>query len=111
MEGARGTIGYIALEVISRNYGGVSHKSDVYSYEMMMLEIVGGRKNVDVDVDVDVGVGHTSEIYFPHWVYKHLELGEDFGLLDDMTNEENDIAMKMILVGHRLKNLVHQVAL
>ncbi|MBA0587296.1 hypothetical protein Gorai_000428 [Gossypium raimondii] len=41
---ARGTIGYIAPELFCRNIGGVSHKSDVYSYGMMILEMVGGRK-------------------------------------------------------------------
>ncbi|KAG5603877.1 hypothetical protein H5410_025369, partial [Solanum commersonii] len=64
MLGPRGTIGYIAPEVVCRNLGGVSHKSEVYSYGMMVLEMVGGRKNVDVGVD------RTSEIYFPHWLYR-----------------------------------------
>ncbi|KAG6759603.1 hypothetical protein POTOM_036087 [Populus tomentosa] len=39
MLGARGTAGYIAPEVFCRNFGGVSHKSDVYSYGMLVLEI------------------------------------------------------------------------
>ncbi|KAK0575036.1 hypothetical protein LWI29_033016 [Acer saccharum] len=60
MTGACGTIGYIAPEVSCREFGEVSHKSDVYSYGMMVLEMVGRRKNLDV------GVGKTSEIYFPH---------------------------------------------
>ncbi|KAM3692973.1 hypothetical protein ACJW31_08G129700 [Castanea mollissima] len=47
MVDARGTTGYIALEVVCRNFGEISHKSDVYSYGMMVLEMVGGRKNVD----------------------------------------------------------------
>ncbi|KAM3203842.1 hypothetical protein P3L10_031468 [Capsicum annuum] len=64
MLGARGTIGYIAPEIVCRNLGGVSHKSDVYSYGMMVLEMVGGRKNVDAGAD------RTSEIYFPHWLYQ-----------------------------------------
>ncbi|XP_048136849.1 LEAF RUST 10 DISEASE-RESISTANCE LOCUS RECEPTOR-LIKE PROTEIN KINASE-like 2.1 isoform X2 [Rhodamnia argentea] len=63
MLGARGTPGYIAPELIMRNIGGVSHKSDVYSYGMMVLEMVSRRKNIEVTVD------HTSEIYFPHWVH------------------------------------------
>ncbi|XP_060183260.1 probable receptor-like protein kinase At5g39020 [Lycium barbarum] len=72
--GARGTIGYIAPEIVYNNIGGVSHKSDVYSYGMMVLEMVGGRKNVDVVVD------HTSEIYFPHWIYKQIEQKEELAL-------------------------------
>ncbi|KAI3780266.1 hypothetical protein L2E82_10239 [Cichorium intybus] len=89
---ARGTIGYIAPEVFNRNFGGVSHKSDVYSYGMLILEMVGGRKNVDV------GSGHTSEIYFPDWIYERLK--KDEFLLDGLTTvEENNYARKMTIVG------------
>ena len=42
MLGAKGTIGYIAPKLFCRNFGGISHKSDVYSYGMMVLEMVGG---------------------------------------------------------------------
>ncbi|KAI3735844.1 hypothetical protein L6452_15364 [Arctium lappa] len=91
---ARGTIGYIAPKVFNRNFGGVSHKSDVYSYGMLILEMVGGRKNVDVDV----GSGHTSEIYFPHWVYSRLKK-EEIVLDGVATIEENDYARKMTIVG------------
>ncbi|XP_050256652.1 rust resistance kinase Lr10-like [Quercus robur] len=90
---ARGTIGYIAPEVFNRNFGGVSHKSDVYSYGMMILEMVGGRKNIDV------GISNTSEIYFPHWIYKRLKQHNDLGFLDNMTIGENAMVRKMILVG------------
>ncbi|WRX19260.1 Protein kinase domain - like 10 [Theobroma cacao] len=48
---ARGTMGYIAPEVLSRNFGNVSYKSDVYSFGMLLLEMVGGRKNIDVTVE------------------------------------------------------------
>ncbi|KAH7834436.1 hypothetical protein Vadar_015999 [Vaccinium darrowii] len=91
--GARGTPGYIAPEVFSRNFGGVSHKSDVYSYGMMVLEMVGGKKNISVEVD------HTSEIYFPHWVYNRLELDEELGLHGTTDDEANSSARKMIIVG------------
>ncbi|XP_040366869.1 LEAF RUST 10 DISEASE-RESISTANCE LOCUS RECEPTOR-LIKE PROTEIN KINASE-like 2.5 isoform X3 [Rosa chinensis] len=90
---ARGTIGYVAPEVFCRNFGRVSAKSDVYSYGMMILEMVGGRKNVDTQVS------HTSEIYFPDWVYENLEQDSNFGLLNAVTEEEKEIARKMILVG------------
>ncbi|XP_040368019.1 LEAF RUST 10 DISEASE-RESISTANCE LOCUS RECEPTOR-LIKE PROTEIN KINASE-like 2.3 isoform X2 [Rosa chinensis] len=89
----RGTIGYIAPEVYCRNFGRVSAKSDVYSYGMMILEMVGGRKNIDARVS------HTSEIYFPDWVYENLEEGSNFGLLNAVTEEEKEITRKMILVG------------
>lgn len=93
MLGARGTIGYIAPEVISRSFGGVSHKSDVYSYGMMVLEMVGGRKNVKEEVS------HTSEIYFPNWAYQHIQLDDDLKLHGIIDMEEEETARKMILVG------------
>ncbi|XP_019237772.1 PREDICTED: rust resistance kinase Lr10-like isoform X2 [Nicotiana attenuata] len=90
--GARGTIGYIAPEIVCKNIGGVSHKSDVYSYGMMVLEMVGGRKNVDVAVD------RTSEIYFPHWIYTQIEQKEELGLTGIAKEEDNKLAEKMIPV-------------
>ncbi|KAK4358350.1 hypothetical protein RND71_023960 [Anisodus tanguticus] len=92
MLGARGTIGYIAPEIVCRNLGGVSHKSDVYSYGMMVLEMVGGRKNVDVGVD------RTSEIYFPHWLYQRIELDKELHLTGIMNEEEKEFARKMVMV-------------
>ncbi len=89
---ARGTIGYVAPEVHCRNIGRVSPKSDVYSYGMMVLEIVAGRKNIDV------GVSCASELYFPHYIYKHLEVGKDLRLDGVTTEEEEEIARKMILI-------------
>ncbi|KAK7269794.1 hypothetical protein RIF29_22530 [Crotalaria pallida] len=90
--GARGTAGYIAPELFSRNFGSVSHKSDVYSYGMMVLEMVGQRKNINVAVD------HSSELYFPHWIYKRLELNQGLGLhcIEDETDEE--MVRKMTVV-------------
>ncbi|KAB1217384.1 hypothetical protein CJ030_MR4G020937 [Morella rubra] len=92
MLGARGTIGYIAPEVFCRNFGGVSHKSDVYSYGMMVLEMVGGRKNIDAEAD------QTSEIFFPHWIYKRLELEKELGHLGIMNETDRESARRMIIV-------------
>ncbi|KAK4270914.1 hypothetical protein QN277_019679 [Acacia crassicarpa] len=91
MLGARGTIGYIAPEVIYRNFGAVSHKSDVYSFGMMVLEMVGGRRNANVNVD------DTSEIYFPHWIYKRLELDEDLALRS-IRNEGDKERIKQMVI-------------
>ncbi|XP_043722002.1 PR5-like receptor kinase [Telopea speciosissima] len=93
MADTRGIIGYIAPEVFSRNFGGVSHKSDVYSYGMMVLEMVGGRKIFDNGVD------HSSEIYFPDWTYEHIGQSEHLQLDMVMTEEEEERVKKMILVG------------
>uniref|UniRef100_A0A0A9HKY1 Protein kinase domain-containing protein n=1 Tax=Arundo donax TaxID=35708 RepID=A0A0A9HKY1_ARUDO len=63
---ARGTIGYIAPEMISRNFGLVSCKSDVYSFGMLLLEMAGGRRNLDQHA------ARRSQAYYPAWVYNQL---------------------------------------
>jgi serine/threonine protein kinase len=93
MIGARGTVGYIAPEVFCRNFGGVSYKSDVYSYGMMVLEMVGKGKKIYT------GSSETSEMYFPDWFYKYLEPGEITLLHGGISEEEEEIIKKMILVG------------
>ncbi|KAK2967849.1 hypothetical protein RJ640_017227 [Escallonia rubra] len=93
MLGMRGTVGYIAPEVFSRIFGGVSHKSDVYSYGMMLLEMVGGRKNSDENVD------HASKKYFPEWIYNRLEIEEEIQFPGIMNEEEKENALKMVIVG------------
>ncbi|KAF5469087.1 hypothetical protein F2P56_013183, partial [Juglans regia] len=93
MLGARGTVGYIAPELFCRIFGGVSHKSDVYSYGMMVLEMVGGTNNIDAET------GLTSETYFPHWIYKHLELDKELWMQDIINEEDEQNVKKMIIVG------------
>ncbi|RVW91811.1 Rust resistance kinase Lr10 [Vitis vinifera] len=70
MTTARGTMGYIAPEVLSRNFGNVSYKSDIYSFGMLLLEMVGGRKNIDVTME------KANQVYFPEWVYNQLDKGK-----------------------------------
>ncbi|XP_058722466.1 LEAF RUST 10 DISEASE-RESISTANCE LOCUS RECEPTOR-LIKE PROTEIN KINASE-like 2.4 isoform X2 [Vicia villosa] len=93
MSDQRGTMGYVAPEVWNRHFGGVSYKSDVYSFGMMLLEMVGGRKNINADAS------HTSEIYFPHWVYSRLEFESDLRPDGVMDTEEDEIARRMTIVG------------
>ncbi|KAL3754174.1 hypothetical protein ACJRO7_001424 [Eucalyptus globulus] len=92
MTAARGTMGYIAPEVFSRNFGSMSSKSDVYSFGMLLLKMVGGRKNVDVNAK------NMSQMYFPQWVYNHLNKGEE---LEIRIREDGDrkIAKKLAIVG------------
>ncbi|CAJ2630684.1 unnamed protein product [Trifolium pratense] len=90
--GARGTAGYIAPEVFSRNFGAVSHKSDVYSYGMMVMEMVGRRKNINTEVD------RSSEIYFPHWIYNRLDSNQDLGLRNIRNEMDDEKVRKMTIV-------------
>ncbi|KAG2283380.1 PR5-like receptor kinase [Brassica napus] len=92
----RGTAGYIAPEVFSKNFGGVSYKSDVYSYGMVVLEMIGAR-NID---KVENSGSNNSSMYFPDWIYKDFESGEIMRIFgDQITIEEEKIAKKMVLVG------------
>lgn len=92
MTTARGTVGYIAPEVFSRNFGNVSYKSDVYSFGMLVLEMVGGRKNVDDTAE------NGDQIYFPEWIYNLLEKEEDLRFHID-GEEDAKIAKKLAIVG------------
>ncbi|VVA39921.1 PREDICTED: rust resistance kinase Lr10 [Prunus dulcis] len=92
MTTARGTMGYIAPEVFSRNFGNVSYKSDVYSFGMLLLEMVGGRKNVGSATE------KTNEIYYPEWIYNLLEEGDDLRI--HIGGEgEGKIPKKLAIVG------------
>ncbi|CAF2274894.1 BnaA04g11230D [Brassica napus] len=91
----RGTIGYIAPEVFSRMYGGISYKSDVYSYGMLVIEMLGARSKEIVETTDS----NATSAYFPDWIYNDLANGQQTWILgDEVTTEENEIAKKMILV-------------
>ncbi|XP_052887069.1 rust resistance kinase Lr10 isoform X2 [Gossypium arboreum] len=88
---ARGTFGYMAPELFYKSIGGISYKADVYSFGMMLIEIVGKRKNLNASAE------HPSQVYFPTWIYDRLQQGENIEL-EDMTESENSIMRKMIIV-------------
>ena len=79
---ARGTIGYIAPEVFCKTIGGVSHKSDVYSYGLTVFKMVGVREDTEVGV-----VDHSSDMYFPDWIYKRLDQVDEYAINGVMTYE------------------------
>ncbi|KNA21389.1 hypothetical protein SOVF_043650 [Spinacia oleracea] len=91
---ARGTVGYIAPEVFLRSFGGVSYKSDVYSYGMLVLEMVGCRRKAGTEGNES----NNSEQYFPQWIYEKLEVGEEFDDQETLSSDEREIQKKMILV-------------
>ena len=89
----RGTRGYLAPEWIT-NYA-ISEKSDVFSYGMVLLEIIGGRKNYDASM--------TSEkSHFPTFAFKMMEEGNLKEIIDttmgvDEEDERINIAIKVAL--------------
>ncbi|XP_027941778.1 G-type lectin S-receptor-like serine/threonine-protein kinase SD2-5 [Vigna unguiculata] len=78
----RGTRGYLAPEWITNC--AISEKSDVYSYGMVLLEIIGGRKNYDPR--------ETSEkSHFPYFAFKMMEEGKVREIVDSkVETDEND---------------------
>ncbi|XP_009386138.2 probable receptor-like protein kinase At5g20050 isoform X1 [Musa acuminata AAA Group] len=75
----RGTRGYLAPEWIIGT--GVSDKSDIYSYGMVLLEMVSGRRNVQL-----VGGGAASQTkwsYFPRIVNEKVRQGRMMEVVDE----------------------------
>ena len=88
---ARGTIGYIGPELFYKNIGDVSFKANVYSFGMLLLEMVAKRKNVNAFAE------HSSQIYFPSWIYNKYDQGEDIEM-GDATEDEKKYIRKMVIV-------------
>ncbi|CAL0301060.1 unnamed protein product [Lupinus luteus] len=92
MTAARGTLGYIAPEVFSRNFGNVSYKSDIYSYGMLLLEMVGGKKNTNISAE------ETSfQVLYPEWIHNLIEDKDIQVNIED--EEDSKIAKKLAIVG------------
>ncbi|KAH1215235.1 Rust resistance kinase Lr10 [Glycine max] len=85
---ARGTIGYMAPELFYGNIGGISHKADVYSFGMLLIDMANKRKNPNPHAD-----DHSSQLYFPTWIYNQLGKETDIEM-EGVTEEEK----KMIIV-------------
>ncbi|KAF7074661.1 hypothetical protein CFC21_079499 [Triticum aestivum] len=89
MSALRGTIGYIAPEMISRSFGVISSKSDVYSFGMLLLEMAGGRRNADPNA------ANSSQAFYPSWVYDRLTKHEP----GEISAEMHELERKLCLVG------------
>ncbi|XP_062209195.1 G-type lectin S-receptor-like serine/threonine-protein kinase At2g19130 [Phragmites australis] len=77
---ARGTIGYLAPEWILGLP--ITAKADVYSYGMMLLELISGRRNRDTGR----GMG-----YFPLWAATKVGEGRFLELLDERLAGDADV--------------------
>lgn len=73
MTSVRGTRGYLAPEWLANLP--VTSKSDVYSYGMVLLEIVSGRRNFAVSDE-------TGKKKFSAWAYEEFERGCIRGIID-----------------------------
>jgi serine/threonine protein kinase len=79
---ARGIMRYIAPELLYKNIGGVSYKADVYSFGMLLMDIIGRKKNLSELIE------DASQIYFPSWVYEQVCEGNDLEILGHTTEQE-----------------------
>lgn len=82
----RGTRGYLAPEWLANLP--ITSKSDVYSYGMVLLEIVSGRRNFDVSE----GTGRKK---FSIWAYEEFENGNVRNIVDESLAEQ-DVDMEQL---------------
>ncbi|EOY31848.1 Kinase, putative [Theobroma cacao] len=93
MTGGRGTPGYAAPE-LWMPYP-ITHKCDVYSFGMLLFEIIGRRRNLDIQLPENLE-------WFRRWVWKNIENG-DLGELmkvceiDDISRETAERMVKTAL--------------
>ncbi|KAF4359556.1 hypothetical protein F8388_003559 [Cannabis sativa] len=89
----RGTTGYIAPELFYKNIGRISYKADVYSFGMLLMEMASRRRNLNAEAE------HSSQIYFPLWVYDQVNKDKDI-VQEDITSEGQEVKLmkKMIIV-------------
>ncbi|XP_070048444.1 LEAF RUST 10 DISEASE-RESISTANCEUS RECEPTOR-LIKE PROTEIN KINASE-like 2.1 isoform X2 [Nicotiana tomentosiformis] len=88
---ARGTIGYVAPELINRSIGPISYKADVYSFGMLLIEIAGMKGNSAAREDM-------SSQYFPYWIYDQFDKEKEIEVLDETHDGEKKIIKKLTLV-------------
>ncbi|KAJ4809554.1 Serine/threonine-protein kinase [Rhynchospora pubera] len=88
----RGTRGYLAPEWLANLP--ITSKSDVYSYGMVLLELISGRRNFDVSEG-------TSRKKFSLWAFEEFERGDIAKILDqrvvsvDLDMEQIERALKV----------------
>ena len=83
----RGTRGYLAPEWLANLP--ITSKSDVYSYGMVLLEIVSGRRNFDLSSE-------TGRKKFSVWAYEEFEKGNIGSIVDGKMLAESDVDMEQL---------------
>ncbi|KAK3404219.1 hypothetical protein EUGRSUZ_K00536 [Eucalyptus grandis] len=60
---ARGTLGYMASELVFKNPGGISYKADVYGFNKLLMKMANMRKNANAVAE------DSNQMNFPLWVH------------------------------------------
>ncbi|KAL0753608.1 hypothetical protein Bca101_091276 [Brassica carinata] len=87
MSSVRGTRGYLAPEWLANLP--ITSKSDVYSYGMVLLEIVSGKRNFDVSEK-------TNHKKFSIWAYEEFEKSNTEAILDKRLREDQTVDMEQV---------------
>uniref|UniRef100_M1BQ53 Protein kinase domain-containing protein n=1 Tax=Solanum tuberosum TaxID=4113 RepID=M1BQ53_SOLTU len=88
---ARGTIGYVAPELISRSIGAISYKADVYSFGMLLTEMLDLKRN-------EVANEENSSQYFPYYICDKFNKGKEIVMDEEANDDEKKMARKLSLV-------------
>jgi serine/threonine protein kinase len=90
----RGTPGYLPPEWLLDCP--ITEKSDVYSFGMVVLEIIGGRKNYNKRADSD-------KCYFPAWALSMAVVGRELEVIDSRLSGDDDFdgkqAIRLLQIG------------
>ncbi|KAK4711328.1 hypothetical protein R3W88_005841 [Solanum pinnatisectum] len=88
---ARGTIGYVAPELISRSIGTISYKVDVYSFGMLLMEMLDLKRH-------EVANEENSSQYFPYYIYNKFNKGKEIVVDEGANDDEKKMVRKLALV-------------
>uniref|UniRef100_A0A3Q7F6A4 non-specific serine/threonine protein kinase n=1 Tax=Solanum lycopersicum TaxID=4081 RepID=A0A3Q7F6A4_SOLLC len=88
---ARGTIGYVAPELISRSIGVISYKADVYSFGMLLMEMLDLKRHEGANEE-------NSSQYFPYYIYDKFNKGKEIVVDEEANDDEKKMARKLTLV-------------
>ncbi|XP_030488313.2 G-type lectin S-receptor-like serine/threonine-protein kinase At1g34300 [Cannabis sativa] len=88
LKSVRGTRGYLAPEWLANLP--VTSKSDVYSYGMVLLEIVSGKRNFEVSAE-------TNHKKFSVWAYEEFLNGNIRNIVDKRLVVDEDIDMDQVM--------------
>ena len=88
----RGTWGYVAPEWISGV--AITAKADVYSYGMTLLELIGGRRNVETPPSAGGGGAAATgdEWFFPPWAARQIIEGNVAAVVDERLRDSYNTA-------------------
>ncbi|KAM1046747.1 hypothetical protein EV1_025959 [Malus domestica] len=96
----RGTRGYLAPEWLLEH--GISEKTDVYSYGMVLLEMIGGRRNISfVEKGNATNKSQRKGEYFPKIVIEKMGEGKLMEVVDQRLIESGRVDEREV------KKLVH----